>query len=89
LLTGVTMVYVSGLPWSLLWIHASLALYVVLAIVAIAVYTPTLRKQIAALEARGGSDPEFVRLSARGASVGAVLGVIAMAIIALMVFKPA
>lgn len=88
LLTGVTMVHISGLPWSLRWIHVSMALYVVLAILALAVYTPTLRKRIQVLEARGGSDPEFLRLSKRGGMVGALLGVIALSIIWLMVFKP-
>jgi hypothetical protein len=53
------------------------------------VYTPTLRKQIAALEARGARDPEFVRLGKRANMVGGVLALIVLAILYLMVFKPA
>ena len=88
LLTGVAMVHVGGLPWSLLWIHASMALLVVVAVIAFAFYTPTLRKQIAALEAGGAASPEFRRLSKRGAMLGGILGVLVVVIVALMVFKP-
>lgn len=88
LLTGVGMVHVSGYPWSLKWIHGSLALLVIAFILAIGFYTPTLRKQIAILEARGPQDPEFLRLSKRGAMLGGILGLIVFVIIGLMVFKP-
>ena len=47
LLTGVGMVHTSGYPWSLRWIHVSMALLVVAFVLAIGFYTPTLRKQIA------------------------------------------
>jgi uncharacterized membrane protein len=87
-LTGVTMVHLSGLPWSAVWIHGSLALWVLMAILGFGVYTRTLRKQLAVLEARGVQDPEFVRLSKRGGVVGGILGVIALVILGLMVFKP-
>lgn len=87
-ITGVGMVQVAGYPWSLKWIHGSLALLLLMAILGFAVYTPTLRKQIAALEARGPNDPEFLALSKRGAMVGGILGLIVLGIVALMVFKP-
>jgi uncharacterized membrane protein len=89
LLTGVGMVHVAGYPWSLLWIHASMALLVVAFVLALGFYTPTLRKQIAILEQRGPTDPEFVRLSKRGAMLGGILGLIVIVIVALMVYKPA
>lgn len=88
LLTGVGMVHAAGYPWSLKWIHGSLALLVVAFVVAIGFYTPTLRKQIAALEARGPADPEFVRLGKRGSMLGGILGIIVFVIIGLMVYKP-
>ncbi len=88
LITGVGMVHVAGYPWSLLWIHVSLALLILAFFIAIVFYTPTLRKQIAVLEASGPDHPEFVRLSKRGAMLGGILGVIALTIVALMVFKP-
>jgi uncharacterized membrane protein len=88
LVTGIGMVQVAGYPWSLLWIHVSMALLILAFFIAIVFYTPTLRKQIAVLEASGPNDAEFVRLSKRGAMLGGILGVIALTIVALMVFKP-
>lgn len=89
LLTGVWMVYVADYPWSLIWIHGSLALLIVVAVLAFGFYTPVLRKQIAALERGGASDPEFQRLSRRGAMIGGILALLIFAIVALMVYKPA
>jgi uncharacterized membrane protein len=89
LVTGVGMVQVAGYPWKLLWIHMSMALMVVLAALAFGIYTPTLRKQIAALERGGPTDPELVRLGKRGAMLGGIMGVIVFVIIGLMVYKPA
>lgn len=88
LVTGVGMVHVAGLPWKLLWIHMSMALLVVLAALGFGLYTPTLRKQIAALERGGPDDPEFVALGKRGAMLGGVMGGIVFVIIGLMVYKP-
>jgi hypothetical protein len=56
--------------------------------VAIVFYSPTLRRQIAAYEAQGPDSAEFVALGNRGRILGAVLGVIVVAIIVLMVVKP-
>lgn len=88
LVTGVAMVEAAGYPWSLLWIHMSMALLVVLAVLGLGFYTPTLRKQIAALEARGPEDPEFLRLGKRGAMLGGIMGVLVFVMIGLMVYKP-
>lgn len=89
LVTGAAMVHVAGYPWALTWIWASLALLTALAVIGFGFYTPTLRRQIAALEAGGSAGEAFQRLSRAGAIQGGVLGVIVMVIIALMVFKPA
>jgi hypothetical protein len=62
---------------------------VVLAALAFGIYTPTLRKQITALERGGPNDPEVVRLGKRGAMLGGIMGVIVFVIIGLMVYKPA
>lgn len=88
LVTGVGMVHVAGYPWKLLWIHMSMALLVVLAGLGFGLYTPTLRKQIAALERGGPKDPEFVKLGKRGAMLGGIMGIIVFVIIGLMVYKP-
>ena len=89
LLTGAGMVHVAGYSWAFKWIHGSMALLVITFVIAIGFYTPTLRKQIAVLDARGPNDPEFLRLSKRGAALGGVMGVLVIVIVGLMVFKPA
>jgi hypothetical protein len=71
-----------------MWIHGSLALLVIIAVLGFGFYTPTLRKQIAVLESRGSSDREFVRLGTRGAILGGIMALLVMTIVALMVFKP-
>jgi uncharacterized membrane protein len=88
LLTGVGIVHVAGYSWAFKWIHGSMALLVITFVIAIGFYSPTLRKQIALLDARGPNDPEFLRLSRRGAALGGVLGVLVIVIVGLMVFKP-
>ena len=48
-----------------------------------------MAQQLAVLEARGPQDPEFIRLSKRGGMLGGVIGLLVLAILFLMVFKPA
>jgi uncharacterized membrane protein len=88
LVVGLAMVFIG--PWDIadLWILLSLALYVVAVGVGAAMYSPTLRRQIATLDERGPSSPEYSALQARGTQLGAVLGVLVVVIIVLMVLKP-
>ena len=86
LLTGVGIVHVAGYSWAFKWIHGSMALLVITFVIAIGFYSPTLRKQIAVLDARGPNDPEFLRLSRRGAALGGVMGVLVIVIVGLIVF---
>lgn len=88
LITGGAMVSLTGYPWTLKWIYMSLGLLILAFAIAIVLYSPTLRRQIEVLETSGPSDPEFVKLSTRGAALGGILGVIVLTIVALMVFKP-
>jgi uncharacterized membrane protein len=88
LVTGAAMVYLTGYPWTLTWIYVSVGLLILAFAIAIVLYSPTLRRQIEALETSGPSDPEFLKLSQRGAALGGILGVIVLIIVALMVFKP-
>jgi len=87
-LTGFGMIRMSGLPMETRWVHVSMALLFVAMGLGFGVAGPTLRKQIAVLEARGPDDPEFQTLSKRGAMVGGVLGVLSLVVIYLMVHKP-
>ena len=88
LVTGVLMVFSAGLPFSRLWIALAVGLWLVLMFVGFGVYTPTLRDQIRVLESEGPGSEEYQRLSARGRTVGIVLGVIVVVIVFLMVTKP-
>jgi uncharacterized membrane protein len=88
LITGLANVFIAGIPLTTPWIAGALALWLVLIVVGAAVYSPTLRKQIAALETGGPDGAEYRALAARGRTVGIALAVIVVVIVFLMVVKP-
>ena len=88
LLTGLLMVVLGNISFTALWIDIALVLYVVLVVLAIGFYTPSLRDQIRLAESGDTTSAQFLRLTQRGQIVGQVLGVIVLVILAMMVFKP-
>jgi uncharacterized membrane protein len=89
LLTGLLMVFTTpGLKLTTFWILLALILYTLTVVLAAAVYTPTLRKQIEELEAEGSQTPRYQALARRSTVSGIVLGVIVVGIVFLMVTKP-
>ena len=86
LVTGLVMVWVGDLELTQFWLAGGLTLYVVAVVLGLFVYTPTLRRQIQALQT--GDAAELQRLSARGTAVGAALSVDVVVIVFLMVTKP-
>jgi len=88
LLTGLLMVVLGNISFTALWIDIALVLYVVLVVLAIGFYTPSLRDQIRLAESGDTTSAQFLRLAQRGQIVGQVLGVIVLVILAMMVFKP-
>lgn len=87
--TGVAMIYVGEVPWTTPWLLTSLALYAGVVLLGVAGYTPLLRRQISALGA-SGPDSAAYQEAARGARrVGILLAVVVVAIVFLMVTKPA
>jgi uncharacterized membrane protein len=88
LLLGLAMVWESGIPFSTFWIAASLVLYVVLVVIAIAMYSPTLRRQMALAEAGQVGSPEYRAVARRGGMLGGLLGVTVVVIVFFMVTKP-
>jgi uncharacterized membrane protein len=88
LVTGFAMLAVGGIPVSTFWIASALVLFAILAVVGLAAYTPTLRRQIAMVEAGGVDSEEYRRLAARGGIVGGVLAALVVVIVFLMVTKP-
>lgn len=87
-LTGIANVIIGGIPLTTPWILGGLALWLVLIVLGAFVYTPTLRKQIAALDAGGADSAEYRSLAGRGRMVGILLAVIVIVIVFLMVVKP-
>jgi uncharacterized membrane protein len=88
LVTGLSMVHAGRLPWTTSWLVVSMVLYAVVAVLALLGYTPTLRRQIEALESRGHESLEYRALAGRGQLIGMVLAALVMIIVFLMVTKP-
>jgi uncharacterized membrane protein len=88
LVLGLGLTFTGGYSLGTPWISAALTLYVLLVIGGLVFYSPTLKRQIAVLEASGADSPEFNRLSQRGTIVGVVLAIDVVIIVFLMVVKP-
>lgn len=88
LVLGFAMVWEAGIPLSTFWIAASLVLYVVLVVLAVAGYSPALRQQVALAEAGRVDSDEYRQVAKRGGIIGGTLGVIVVVIIFFMVTKP-
>ena len=88
LITGLAMTFVGGIPLSTPWISLALTLYIVLLLIGIFGYSPTLRRQVTMAEAGETQSEAFAALARRGTILGIVLAVLALAITFLMVVKP-
>jgi uncharacterized membrane protein len=88
LVLGLGMVFSAGIPLTTMWILAALVLYVILVVVALLGYSPTLKRQIAALEAGGPKSEDYMRFNQRGNIIGLVLMLDVIVIVFLMVVKP-
>ena len=88
LVVGIILVLIGPYDFTTFWVAVAIGLYVLMFVVAIVFYSPTLKRQIAAYEANGAQSEEFVQLGARGRLVGMILAVLVIAIIVLMVVKP-
>jgi uncharacterized membrane protein len=88
LLTGLIMVFAGHWSITSLWIIVALVLFVAVVVIGVAVYSPLLRNQIKLVDGGDTSSPELAGLSRRGRMIGPILGVIVLAILAMMVFKP-
>jgi uncharacterized membrane protein len=88
LVTGLTMVAISGVRITDLWIAASLALYALAVVGGALLYTPTLRRQIEVFEVQGPRSETYQRLARRGNVIGISLAILVVGIVFLMVTKP-
>ena len=88
LVTGLLMVFINHWPIGSLWIVLALILFAVVAVLGFRVYSPLLANQIKLVNAGDTTSPEFERLSRRSAMLGPILGLLAVLILVMMVFKP-
>ena len=88
LVVGIILILIGPYDFTTFWVAVAIGLYVLMFVVAIVFYSPTLKRQIAAYETSGAQSEEFAQLGARGRLVGMILAVLVIAIIVLMVVKP-
>jgi len=86
-LTGIGMIIAGSLQIQL-WIVVGFVLFIVLAVIGFAYFTPLVKRQIALVDAGDTTSPEFERLARRNAVIGPLLGVIVVVILVMMVFQP-
>src|ERR1700682_4908308 len=82
LLTGLLLVFIAGYSLTTLWIDIALILFVLLVVVAVVFYTPSLREQVKLVESGDVSSAEFTRLAHRSQLAGQALGAIVLVILA-------
>jgi uncharacterized membrane protein len=88
LVTGLTMAWWRW-SYTVHWIQAAIVLYVVMLLFGLAVYSPALTRQIEALELDGAESPAYRSAAARATTFGIAVMVPILAIVFLMVVKPA
>ena len=88
LIVGILLVLIGPYDFDDAWVAVAIGLYLLMGAIALLLYSPTLRQQIAAYETAGPESAEFAALGRRGRILGAVLGVVVITIIVLMVVKP-
>ena len=87
LITGLVMVF---MQWHItdLWVVIALVLFVAVAVIGAAVFTPLLRNQIKLVDSGDTTSAEYVRLANRSRMLGPILGLLVVLILVMMVFKP-
>jgi uncharacterized membrane protein len=87
--TGPLLAWMAGYPWSERWVWQGLAALILASLLGLFVYSPLLKRQIAALDSGGPGDPLFLALGRRGTQLGLVFIGLDLYALYLMVFKPA
>ena len=87
--TGLFMVWSAGLPLTTRWILSALVLYVIAIVMAFTLISPNFRRAIRALESEGPASAAYAQAMSRGRIYGIAISVVVLAIVFLMVVKPA
>ena len=88
LVTGVAMAVITGVSLTRGWLAVALALYLAAALVGYFVFGPVVRRELAALDRGGVSDPEYLRFRVHARHLGILTTTVVLVILALMVTKP-
>ena len=88
-LSGVGLIWMGQLPFGLLWVWGSVALWLGTTGLAWWVYRPLARRQWEAYQRGGAADPAYQALSLRAARLGLIFTAANVGLVVLMVFKPA
>jgi uncharacterized membrane protein len=87
LVTGVVMA-VTQYTISMTWILTGLAIYIVVALLAVVVLSPAMKRQVTALETEGQASAAYRSARSTVAGVGMFIAVLLVLVIADMVVKP-
>jgi uncharacterized membrane protein len=85
-LSGLAMIFIGHWSITSLWILVAVVLFVGVAVIGFAVFTPLLRRQITLADAGETASPEFTRLANRSRMLGPILGLLVVVILVMMVF---
>jgi uncharacterized membrane protein len=87
LVTGLALRFIGFNFWPG-WMVTAIVLYIVLVVVALAGYSPSLRRQIESLQTEGASAASYLMWAGRARITGIISGVFALVIVFMMVVKP-
>ena len=87
LVTGLALRFIGFSIWPR-WMVTAIVLYVVMVTLGLAVYSPSLSRQIKELDAQGPTSAIFLKWAGRARVVGIVTGIFALVIVFMMVVKP-
>ncbi len=89
LATGLLMAYLVPIPLSTPWLLLAIVLYVLAAFLGVFAYAPVMREQRRHLETAGFDNPGYQAAAHRGSLLGILVTLDVVAIVFLMVVKPA
>ena len=88
LVTGLALALAGGVPLTRGWLALALSLYAAAALVGVLVFGPVVRRELAALERGGPTDPEYLRRRSQVALLGVITTAMVLSVLTLMVLKP-
>jgi uncharacterized membrane protein len=89
LITGLWMIWLYDYPFTLLWVWLSLTLFASVALMGILLYAPVLNQQIQLVERNQTNSDEYRKVNRKSNLLGISVTLMVLAILVLMVFKPA